>query len=112
MDNIQTLRAWLEQNLGPWMVTMWTCEEDGRSPIEFTAGFFSGRVDNWEVSEGIIRFWAQDSGSNLALVNQAIGEVEEVESEGHRFARFGYVNLATNAVGFMPYVIFTVYQCD
>jgi len=91
---------------------MWTCAEDGRPPIEFTAGYFSAQVDSCELSNGIVHFWAKDGSSNIVLIAQALGSVEEILSEGQRFVRFGYANLATNADGFIPHVIFTVNHSD
>ncbi len=111
-DNLQDLEKWLKRNPGPWTVTMWTYAEDGRPPIEFTAGLFSSRVDTWEVSNGIVHFWAEDGSSKIVLIAQALGDVKEVLSEGQRFVRFGYANLTTNADGFIPHVIFTINQSD
>lgn len=105
------MKAWLEENPGPWFVGMWTYAENGSAAGNSTAGYIISKVDIWEITyDGSVKFTARDGSAEIVLIGQAIGKVEEVLSEGFKILRFLYVNLTVNAKGFIPYVGFTINQ--
>ena len=104
MDKIEQIKKYLNENPGPWGISMFTMPESGQNPTEFTAGFISAVVDGVEFpNDGIISFTkGGDEKSYYVFISDAI-ELGEITKEGALW--FTDHNLKVVAKGFAEHPV-------
>ena len=105
LQPIDLIREYLVKVPPPWRVTMWTMPADGRSPAEYTAGYFSIIADKYTIpDEGPITLYKEMEGV-FVIVPPAIGVIEELVEGGIRFT---YKNLNTTPGDFKNDTVVTI----